>query len=170
MQIDKKYKLEKCVSEDPSRANLQNVFISGRHAYATNGHILAVVPVTSEKGDTPGWLTPDALKLARKEAKGSDTITISLNGQLILPGGMSLPRPNGEEKPPRFFRVLRQALSNRKIRIGLNASYLKELSEAIGSEEVVLEIDRPDSSILVRPIRNSEGVLGILMPVRLNSH
>jgi hypothetical protein len=170
MQIDKKYKLEKCVSDDPSRSNLQNVFVSRRHAFSTNGHVLAIVPVKSEKGDTPGWLTPEAMKLGRKEAKGSDTITISLNGQLILPGGMSLPRPNGEEKPPRFFRVIRRALSNRKIRVGLNVGYLKDLADALGTDEITLEIDKPDSSILVRPVHSGDGALGVFMPIRLNSH
>jgi hypothetical protein len=56
MEINKKYKLEKAVSIDPMRESLLNIFITRRHAIATNGHILAIVPVKSDDTDTPGAL------------------------------------------------------------------------------------------------------------------
>ena len=46
MEILKKYKLEKAVSTDSLRTNLQNIYISRRHAMATNGMILVLVPAT----------------------------------------------------------------------------------------------------------------------------
>ena len=66
MQIDRSYKLEKCVSTDPNRENLSNIFVTKRHAMATNGTILALVPVTSEPEDTTGLMSTDSLKAARK--------------------------------------------------------------------------------------------------------
>lgn len=169
MNIDKKYRLERCVSTDESRPNLQNIYVSRRHGMATNGHILAVVPVKSCKDDSPGWLTIDALRLARKVMpKGSDDIVITLNGEQILSDGTTLTRPNGENKPPRLYRILKNALSNRTIRVGLNAGYLKDLADGLGTEEIVLEIGNPDTSIAVRPVHNSDGTAGVIMPIRLS--
>jgi DNA polymerase III sliding clamp (beta) subunit (PCNA family) len=168
MQIDKRYKLEKAVSKDSSRENLLNVHVTRRHAVATNGHILAIVPVKSEKDDTPGWLTPDALRLARKMApKGIDNIDIILNGQQILPDGTTMARPNGDVRAPRIFSILRRSHNDRKFKVGINASLLKDLSEAIGAEEIVLEISKPDQAILVKPVRGEDGTAGLIMPVRI---
>ncbi len=52
--------------------------------------------------------------------------------------------------------------------IGINAAYLKDLADALGSEEIVLECGGESEAILVRPIRNGEGALGLIMPIRLN--
>ena len=74
MQIDKRYKIEKVVSKDPTRENLQNIHVTKRHAFATDGRILAAVPVQTDSDDTEGWMTPDALKIGRKCSAG-DTVT-----------------------------------------------------------------------------------------------
>jgi DNA polymerase III sliding clamp (beta) subunit (PCNA family) len=166
MKIDKDYRVEKAVSTDSHRENLQNIWITQHHAFATNGTMLAAVPVTSEKADTPGWLTPEALKLARRAMKGSDTISICLNGQMILPGGVTLPRPT-ENRFPRIFQLFRRAFAGRKIRIGINAAQLKDLSDAIGQEEITLENGSEDEALVVRPIRVSNSAVGLLMPIRL---
>jgi hypothetical protein len=52
--MNRKYKLEKAVSKEPMREALQNVYVTKRYATATNGHILAIVPVKSDDADTPG--------------------------------------------------------------------------------------------------------------------
>jgi DNA polymerase III sliding clamp (beta) subunit (PCNA family) len=169
MEIDKKYKLEKCVSKDPMRASLQNIFVHERHAFATNGHFLAVVPTRFEKEDSIGWLSPDALKLARKLApKVSDTVHIELNGFQKLPDGTIMSRPSDEEKPPRLFSILRDARTNRKYKIGLNAAYLRDLAEALGNDELILEFGDPDKPIQITPVHAEPGTIGLLMPIRLN--
>jgi hypothetical protein len=168
MQIERKYKIEKCASTDPSRTNLQNIYISRRHAMSTNGRILAIVPVQVQEDDEIGWLSPDALKHARKvSAKGLDSIQIVLNGAQVLPDGTIMNRPDGEN-PPHTFRILRQAFSDRKHRIGINAAYLKDLADALGNEELILEIGDPNSAILVRPVHSESGTVGLIMPIRLN--
>jgi hypothetical protein len=168
MQIERKYRIEKCVSSDPSRTNLQNIYISRRHAMSTNGRILAIVPVQVQEDDEIGWLSPGALKHARKiSSKGLDSVHIVLNGAQVLPDGTIMNRPEGEN-PPRTFRILKDAHSNRKYRVGINASYLKDLSDALGNEELILEIGDPNSAILVRPVHSESGTVGLLMPIRLN--
>ena len=171
MKIDKKYRLEKAVSTDESRTNLTNISITRRHAIACDGRMIAIVPVEVDEGDEAGWLSPDALKLARRvNPKGLDTIGIILNGTQELPDGSTIKRPSFDEvHPPKMLQILLHANRGRTFRIGINASMLKSLSEAIGSEEVVLEFGSPTETILVHPVHYEEGVCGVLMPVRLNN-
>jgi DNA polymerase III sliding clamp (beta) subunit (PCNA family) len=167
MEISKKYNLEKAISTDPHRTQLHNIFITQRHAIATNGHILAIVPVKSEDTDTPGTLSVDALKLGRKVMpKSFDDIQITLDGKLVLQDGTELPRPEGE-KPPRLYGILRDAHKNRKVRFGINVGLLKDLCDAIGTSEIILELNEPEKSILVRPLKDSNGETGLIMPMRI---
>jgi hypothetical protein len=113
-------------------------------------------------------MTPDALKHARKvSGKGLESIRIGLNGAQILPDGTVMKRPD-ESKPPKVFRLLRRAHQGRSYRIGINAQYLKDLADALGTEELVLECGQQSEAILVHPVRNEEGTVGLIMPIRLN--
>ncbi len=170
MKIDKKYRIEKCVSTDPSRVNMQNIHTTRSHAYCTNGKVLAMVPIQSEREDTVGWLTVDGLKLARTvTSKDSDHIKIILNGQQILSDGTTLARPETAEQFPTVGRLLLQTLRHRTVRVGINAAYLKDLAAALGTEEVALEFGKPDSAIAVRPVEKSNKAVGVIMPIRMNS-
>jgi hypothetical protein len=168
MQIDSKYKLEKAVSLDNTRPALQNIHVTRRHAFVTNAHILAVVPVSTESGDKPGWLTPEALKLGRKLGRPNGTVQIHLDGKQVLADGTSLPRPD-EEEPPRLYHILRSAMrAKTKFRIGLNAKGLKDLADALGTEKLELVFHDPEKAVLVRPVERDAKEVGIIMPIRLN--
>lgn len=165
MQIDKKYKLEKSVSKDPTRENLQNIHVTKHHAFATDGRILAAVPVQTDGDDTIGWLTPDALKIGRKRSEG-DTVNIELNGTQKLADGTMLLRPT-DHRFPTIMPILMRAHRNRQMRVGLNVRYLKDLSDAMGADEIVLEIGKSDEAILVRPAAKSNSAVGLIMPIRI---
>ena len=168
MQIDKCYKIEKAVSTGSSRESLHNVFVSKRHALATDGRILAIVPVSTDGEDEPGWMSPDALKHARKvSGKGLDSIRIGLNGTRILPDGTTMQRPE-KNSPPRVFRLLRRAYKPRSFTIGINASYLKNLADSLGSEEIILSCNTPNEAVLVRPLKSNPGAVGLIMPILIN--
>ena len=171
MNIDKKYKIEKAVCTDDTRTNLTNISITRRHAIACDGRMIAIVPIEVDDGDETGWMTPDSLKLARRvNPKGLDTIRIILNGTQELPDGSTIKRPSFDDvHPPKMLQILLHAHRGRTFRIGINASMLKSLSEALGSEEIVLEFGSPTETILVHPVHHEEGVCGVLMPVRLNN-
>jgi DNA polymerase III sliding clamp (beta) subunit (PCNA family) len=169
MQIERKYKIEKCVSTDSTRTNMTNIFITKRHAMATNGHMLAVVPVTFESEDTNGWLTPAALTQARKVTpKSAGDVVISLNGAQVLIDGTKMVRPT-EENPPKIARLLRKAHIGRKFKIGLNAAKLRDLADALGSEELVLNFGSSKDAVLVTPLHSEAGTVGLLMPLRLDN-
>ncbi len=168
MEINRKYKLEKAVSLDETQTSLTNIFVTRRHAAATNGHILAIVPVVSDKSDKKGWLSPEALRLGRKVTpKAFDAVQITLDGKQILSDGTAITRPDRNVKPPSLYKILRNAHKKRKIRFGINVSFLKDLADSLGSEQVILEMSTPDQSILVRPLRDSNGEVGLIMPVKV---
>ena len=170
MQIDRSYKLEKCVSTDPNRENLGNIFVTKRHAMATNGTILALVPLSTEPDDTPGLMSADALKAARKLTPAREgSVTIALNGSQQLRDGTKIPRPT-EHKQPRIFHLLRHAHKDRQYRIGINATMLKTLADALGSEEVILDFGTSTSAILVTPKQQTPGTMGLIMPIRINPY
>ena len=62
---------------------------------ATDGHILAVVPIELDDGDTAGPVYADALKASRKTKEG----TLLANGSLQIPGGAEFPRPENGHFP-----------------------------------------------------------------------
>jgi hypothetical protein len=166
MQIDRSYKLEKCVSTDPNRENLGNIFVTKRHCMATNGTVLALVPITSEPEDTTGLLSADALKAGRKLTTAREgSINIGLNGSQQLRDGTRIPRPTNV-KQPRIFHLLRGAHRERQYKIGINATMLKMLADALGSEELVLEFATSTSAILVTPKHPTDGAVGLIMPIR----
>jgi hypothetical protein len=170
MQIDRSYKLEKCVSADPNRENLGNIFITRRHAMATNGTILALVPITSDSEDTAGLMSPEALKAGRKLTPTREGIvTMSLNGSQQLRDGTKIPRPT-DHKQPRIYHLLRHAHKDRQYKIGLNATMLKTLADALGSEEVILDFGTQTSAILVTPKQQTPGTMGLIMPIRITPY
>jgi hypothetical protein len=121
MRIDKKYRLEKAVSTDETRTNLTNISITRRHAIACDGRMIAIVPVEVDEGDEVGWMTPDALKLARRvNPKGVDTVRIILNGSQELPDGSTVKRPSFDEvRPPKMLQILLHAHRGRTFRVGI---------------------------------------------------
>ena len=169
MHIAPKYKIEKCVSSDPNRTSMTNIFVTERHAIATNGHILAIVPVAFDSGDTEGWLTPAALTQTRKMTpKSLGDLAISLNGEQVLSDGTKMIRPT-EEKPPKFAPLMEKAHKDRKFKIGLNATLLKVLADALGSDELILNFGSPEAAVMVTTLQPETETMGLLMPLRINN-
>ncbi len=136
---------------------------------ATNGTVLAIVPVVSDDVDTTGLLSADALKAGRKITPTKiGSIEISLNGSQQLKDGTKIPRPK-DFKQPRIYHLLRHAHKDRQYKIGLNATMLKMLADALGSEELVLEFGTSTSAILVTPKQSTDGAVGLIMPIRITS-
>ncbi len=160
MQIDKRYKIEKAVSKDPSREHLQNIWVTKHHAFATNGIILAAVPVQQTRTIPKAGLTTDALKFGRKCSVG-DIMQIELNGSQKLSDGTMLLRPT-DHKFPHISSILLKSHRKRSYRIGINIDQLKNLADALGSDEVILELaSTPNEPILVRPAAKGCGSQGL---------
>jgi len=182
MKIPTNCKLEKVAAKDKSRPNINGICIDGTGdapvAIATNGRILAVVPIELGADDdltgdleTGVRLLPAAvLPAARKGCRGD--AVIRLNGGAELIDGTSFPTQS-EDRYPNWRVVDRQHQEGERGILSFSPHLLLALAEGIGIEkgngvevEVALEGGAIDAS---RPliVRNkANGAHGVLMPIR----
>ncbi len=165
IKIDKRYRLEKAVSKDENRVALQYVKIEGNRAIATDGHILADIPIKRGKFGKRNFLLKSESwkKLVAKEKKDYE-IELDVSGFA--------------EKPPISYPNWKKVVpdgSSHKFEFGINAKFLYSLSQALGEDRVKLSIDQSSSevAILVEPMvdfgEDSRGEKGLIMPVRIES-
>lgn len=154
MKIDKKYTPEtaclKPAKKDRHwRQNLQNVWVDTleRRAVATDGHILAVVPVEPDEGDTTGYLSPEALKAGRKDYK--DACILYPDADHITVGSTKYERPNPGEFPryhqvfPEYKPQSETAHQEGMRTVCLNAELLLRIQKALGCDGLRLHIPAP---------------------------
>ena len=176
MKIQKQFKIEKVASRDEARPVLNSVHINadGENAFAvaTDGKRLAVVPIDLDSGDLSGENSPRqvnmplaAIKAARKfggNGKSAPPISIQLNGEARLLDGSTHPYESGTY--PNWKAVM-PSPEAANLRVTINAKYLFELAEAIGSaESVTLHIE--DSISAIRVTGEHQDAVGVLMPRR----
>lgn len=181
MEFDPKYKPELCACADETRVALQHVELDTekKRLLATDGHRLVVVPCGVDIGDTRGPIPEAALVAARKAAKKAKhpTAQVVCNGAVKAPvAGQSFDRPNDRAFPPVDEVIPR----DRKPTIALNAKYLKEIADAIGSSDgiVVLSLGDPEDPIVVwgtvggsrgaTPLDGARDAFAVLMPCRIS--
>jgi len=169
MQIDKKYKVEKCCAKSDVRytGGLQSPYLEGDKIIATNGHALVVVPVVRAGTDTDGPVPIEAIKASRKRDAGG---LIACNGGCDIEtptGKMTFPRPENCQFP-KWEKVMPTKAP--EFTISFNAKLLHELAAAMGTDCVTLRIVDDSSGIDVRPDDSKVNVgneaRGVLMPRR----
>ncbi len=170
MKINKNCKIELVASKDKTRLALINPYLQGSKLIATDGHKLVAIPVEREEGDSDGPIDCLAFKLARKTS--SEFSKISANGCLKVQtkdGEITMQRSSKEINFPQWQKILPNT-DRRGIKIGLNAEYLYQMAEALGTKKVTIEILDADSPIIVKGANENyiEGSIGVLMPVRIN--
>ena len=181
MKMDKSHKIENCISPDTTREHLCKAYLDTekKRLVATDGHMMAVVPVIVEEGDVSGFVTADAIKTARK-VKVNPEVSIHCNGALAIDNGPTFARPTDGQFPP-YEQVMpeyRQGDAG-TITIGLNAGYLHDLMQALGSPKSgivsltipvkVGEDGKLDAGLepIVVGTSNAGGAVGVLMPARV---
>lgn len=165
MKIDSRFKIELAASTDKifKSAMCQVMFEEGK-LVATTGHILASVPVEDSGNDTKGYITPEALKAARKLGKKHGDVQIFANGSFLLSDGSTIPRPEFDGFPD-TAPLLESARSRaHEYRIKLNARLLHNLADALGNEQVTLEFGSSKQAVYVK----ADGLdsEGMVMPIR----
>lgn len=170
-------KIEKACAVDSTRKALESPYFDGKKIYATNGHILAVVPVDVE-GEAPGYIPVEAIKESRKQ-KTSHKGMVYCNGSAkVIGSGAEYPRNPGEHTFPNAAMAegfALQDVAKKSVTIAFSAKLLLDLAQAIGADEfnngVTLEIpvdekgQPKESGIKVTGNRRSVGY-GVLMPLR----
>ena len=168
MKFEKRFKIEKIVSADGSRTAIcqANLNVEKKRIEATNGHALACVPCTLDEGDTKGGISVDAIKGARKATGRGSDVSLLVNGEIKLPGGVTMPRyENGD------FPAIEQVIASGEncFRIALNAHLLADLQDALGGDALVLFIPKD----ALDPIRveltegralSNDQPFGVIMP------
>lgn len=180
IRIDPKYKLELVASQSGgTRPCLEVVRINhskrfGNVAVATQGRSMAIVPiggdcVTEKREVYPYNISQDALKASRKVGSSKFSIlngSMSLNGDIKLGDNRSFPLPDSDINYPNWEQVLPSEKA--KFTVALDAKLLLNLAKALGSEGgVTLRFIDEFSPITVTPNRNTNGELGVLMPMRV---
>jgi hypothetical protein len=181
MRIDKTHKIELVASTDTTRTALCALHLNaepdddGRgHLVATNGHMLVKLPAELCDDDTTGPIAPQALKAARKLAKGDEKLGVKANGSLVLIDGSTQPRRDVGQYPP--YKQVIPSNERKTVTVGLNAEYLWRLCQALGGSKaaafVKLEIpvcEKGEESTLDPLVvrRSDSDGLGVLMPCRL---
>lgn len=195
MKIDKKYKLEAAASKDSMRLALNHIAIARSVddktdvAVATDGKMLAVVPIEMEEGDSSGGLiSKEALKRARQFQKNppqcsgprrrhgrrvsaGDPIPGSLKmtaASVEFPDRATLPRDRNA-RYPKWQDVMPKPDSPITFEVGLNPFLLQRLAQALGRDEkngaVILRFKTANEPILVEV--ENQPAIGVLMPVKL---
>ena len=165
MKIHKDCKIELCASKDPTREAINQAYLDGDTLVATDGRRLVTLPANRDEADKDGYISPDALKQARK-GKGVFPIDASQAGFLTV-AAIRMPRQESYTFPNwRQFVPKDEA----PVAIGLNAKWLWEMAQAMGVEFVKLGIRGDTNPISVSPC----GALipvpearGVLMSVRI---
>lgn len=167
--------IERAAADGDIRAYLNHVHLNveQKHVVATDGHILAVVPVEVDEEDTTGPISIDAIKHARKGPKKSDA-TIIANGEQRIPlMGMTLARPNDGTFPD--YNMCLGRVSKSGLSLSFDAGLLFELARALNrrdSKNLGVRLDLPShcsGGIAVTPADGPEGAHGVIMPMHLDS-
>ena len=149
MFINKKYKLEKIANVKHEREYATAIKLTKNHAITTDGHVLAIVPIERGDDDTATSLSPELLKKGRPlMPKKTDQIAIShLNGTATLFDGSI--HGNAIDIP---FPSLKTVFPTEKpqMTICFNAKKLLQLVEALGAEEIVLDIYNAEKYMYLR--------------------
>lgn len=194
MRVPTKAKVEKVASKDQTRPVICNTYLrviepptdsgelDGRgYLEATDSYKLIRVPVELESGDVDGFVPPEVLTAARKVNRHDPRI--EANGSLDIPNGPSFPRPELGQFP-NVDQLLPDETSLADFSIGVNARFLFELAQGLGTDTVRLRfvgerlagVDNPSVDparpsnlrpILVDGIGAAEEGIGLLMPIRL---
>ena len=175
MKTHKECKIELVASSDASRYAISEPYLDGDTLVSTNGIALVALKVERGEGDKDGYVTADVLKAARRlTTKSLPEVSIVANGNYTLADGSVLPRKH-EGNFPNWRQVMPRTEGESKPRhvIGLNAKLLWEMAQAMGAEELRLEILDGTSAVIVKPAYAKktcaapEGTIGALMPVKL---
>lgn len=151
-------------------------------AIATDGRILAIVPVELDDRDVRGAYHAAAFEFARHEfLAGMDDefrfeplgpdlnhaqmcYGLALHGQgMASCGSVEIRQTDGDALPD--IDAVRKPAGQPKAVVTIDVAYLRRLCEAIGSEKVTIEVRGPDTAIVVRPCGALGGAVGLLMPM-----
>ena len=176
MQLPKS--LLKCCSADSTRYGINHIYVDVEtgEAFATDGHLLMVVPITPEESEVSGYIPADALKAAHEPSqKALKGVLLHHASETLVPGKGTFPNPFTPDDMPKFpetdhlLYLAREGMHQ----ITLDAALLLKLADVIrdaepgpGKPHVTLTYNpkKPDGPLLVTHTQSL--CTGLLMPRR----
>ena len=164
MIISKTFKPEKCVSHPSNRRKaLEHTILDGDKLVATTGRAMVVIPIERETGDRDGYVSPEALIQARKNGG-----KVTCGDSFVLSNGASFPRnPEIESIKPYDWKQVAPK-GEMSFKLGLNMDSLTMICEAMGSDQVTLEVfNREDGPPVIKIIPANSKAWGVMMGVKI---
>jgi hypothetical protein len=184
MKINKAWKTEMAASKDEARPNLTHCHLERDESspfrgtlVATDGHMMAVTPVTLDLADVAGPVPVEALKLARKLAKKSPDAEVMLSAEQCRLAGQTLDRPSTGDVGafPNWRKVVpsTEPLPGGTVfRFAVDSDLLSRAASAIGTTGIVLTVRVGEDGIVLDAIRvdaclrsESQGQFAVVMPM-----
>ena len=137
MLIDKNYKLHKITKKEYLRPALENIKFDGKSLIAVNNYAIAIVPVADAECNTETLIHRDDFIKSTKGSKNQSAI-INSGEQLEIFD----PKENKLvpcEKSTDTFPIYERCLPTSEIThtVAINAKLLYELSQALGSHDLI---------------------------------
>ncbi len=172
IRLDKKYKLEKCVTKDDGRPSMKHICFERDFAVSTDGHNMAIVRVDRDPEDRMPendlLLTQVFIEARKINGKfGEIVLDIDDKDYVKLLNGVTYPR-RIDEKYPAWYNVVED--QDPEFKIGINAKRLYELSQALGTDEIVVEFVSPRKAMRVYPMDSESKAFGLCFPVSMHLH
>jgi len=170
LKLLKEHKIEKALQKETgTRFQTEYALLEDGNLVATNGRILAVVPVEVDDADTNGLVSKEALVQARKGISKGGLCTIGCNSGLHLERqGMTLERPFQESADtfPSWKSVVPSGDATVR-KVTISAKLLHDLANALASDAVTLHLQEEDfRAILVTGENDATGVIMPLSPAK----
>lgn len=172
MRFSKHYQVYKAAASTAkaSKYAIAAVYLDtkAKRLVATDGRMLASVPVIPEKDDTTGLIACETVKAACQGAVNGEAALSRTDQRTVVKtawGILHATPPDGIFPP--YGEYVSQR-SDIKVSVTLDVNLLKRLSVALGSNVVTLCIGAPNSPIRVIPLDYADAV-GAIMPASLNA-
>lgn len=157
--------------KDPARPVLMHGQVrrtdDGFRVEASNSFIAASVPLAQDPlEDVPGELAPVMVPRGALDALGKGH-RLALNGSVETVDPRTGARTRWEPGEGRFPQI--DALwpsGEAEMTVAFNARFLWQLAQALGSDEVVMEVRGPLRPFTVRPLKDSQAA-GLISPIRI---
>jgi DNA polymerase III sliding clamp (beta) subunit (PCNA family) len=147
-----------------ARAYLRQVVLSveNKTLTACDGHILAVISIEPEAGDTSGYIPQDVFKAARKSKRG----LIVAHGALDVVGAATFWRPTeaSEGRYPPVYKIIPKK-PNRAPDILLDAALLLRLAQAVNESGTCVKLWVIDKHAAVYAEPTKGDGFGVIMPL-----
>jgi hypothetical protein len=149
MKFDKKYKIQEAAAKEETRYAISEVLFekddNGARLVATNGRIMAVIPVEDADGDVPGFIertTAIEATKGRTNSKPEAELNLPSSDKALVhtkAGTVEARRPDAEHLKFPDYRGVVPKDTDTGLRVNLSAEYLIALIKALGCQHNALD-------------------------------